>query len=457
MSRCFESKTRKTLCSLTLALLGGCLLATSAWALEINKGALALLLAKDDKGQVIGTGTGFVVDPTGLLVTNYHVILDADSVEAVFQNGNRVQVNGVLNLNRRQDWSILQLQKGFYSTLELGNTASLKEYTYTTALGFPSQGVSMQEDGLAGPLVQTHGFVLGILPQALPDFSFIYTSTPFDPGYSGGPLLDKENKVVGLATLEGRSINLALPIDYVKPHLASKELKTFQQLKESDRTSKEALYYRGNYQLYAMGDTDEAIRLYEQALKADPDFVPARYDLAVAYRGLGETDKAIAEYEKVLEANPKFPEALSNLGGQYFRKGETDKAIGYFKQALDVYPNFVQALSNLGAALNKTKRYREALPHLERSINLDPEFAIAYFNLGNSHFGLNQWQEAEKAYNTARTRGVDFLSLHWKLHEIYMKTDRKQEAIRELERIIEMDPLNTEAGEKLKSLKPETH
>ncbi|QPJ60393.1 MAG: tetratricopeptide repeat protein [Candidatus Nitronauta litoralis] len=457
MKRNFCLKLRRAIGQFFLISLIWSQLFTSANGFEVNKGALALLIAKDVKGEVIGTGTGFVAEPTGLLVTNYHVILDANTIEAVFQNGRRVGIQGVNNLNRRQDWAILQLEKGFYSTLEIGDSAALKNYDYTTALGFPSQRVHREQNGLIGPLVQTHGFVLGIHPQALPDFSFIYTSTPFDPGYSGGPLLDQDNKVVGLATLEGRSINLALPIEYVKPYLKPSSPKTLTALRKEDQNSPEALYYKGNFALYALGDSEKAIEYFEQSLSKDSSFIPARYDLAVAYRGLGQTDRAIAEYEKIIKANPKFPEALSNLGGQYFRKGETEKAIKYFTQALQVYPNFVQGLSNLGAALNKVQRFEEALPHLKRATDLDPEFAITQFNLGNSYFGLGQFEKAEHAFNTARTQGVDFLSLHWKLYEIYNKSDRQKEAIRELEMILEMDPMNQEAAEKLKSLKPQIH
>ncbi len=450
-------KSYRTIGHLFIVALFWAQLASNAQALEANKGALALLVAKDATGQVLGTGTGFVAEPTGLLVTNYHVIQGANTVEAVFRNGTRVATKGIHNLNRRQDWAILQLDKGFYSTLEIGDSSTLKEYAYTTALGFPSQGVHQEQEGLAGPLVQTHGFVLGVLPQALPDFSFIYTSTPFDPGFSGGPLLNKDNKVVGLATLEGRSINLALPIEYVKPLKNSGSLKSYSQLLEEDKTAPEALYYKGNFALYAMGNTEKAIQLYEQVLNKDSSFVPARYDLAVAYRGLGQADKAIAEYEKVVKANPKFPEALSNLGGQYFRRGETEKAIDLFKRAIEVHPNFVQGLSNLGAALNKVERFKESVPYLKKAADLDPQFAVTHFNLGNSYFGLKQYEAAEKAYNTARTRGVDFLSLHWKLHEIYLKSNRKEEAIRELELVLQMDPMNQEAGEKLKALKPQSH
>jgi tetratricopeptide (TPR) repeat protein len=419
---------------------------------EVNKNAIVLLVTKGDKGQTLGTGTGFIVKPDGTLITNYHVLVDAVSVEAIFQNGDRVPVTGVVSVDRNRDFSIVKLEGDLYSTLEIGDSDTLKVYDYTSALGYPTQSVQSERDGMRGALLQTYGFVLGIHPQALPGFSFLYNTTPFQPGFSGGPLVDKNNKVVGLATLEGRSINLALPINHIKPHLNDQKLMTFQQLLTADKLSKEAIYYRGNFALYALGESDKAIDLYQRALKIDPDFVLARYDLAVTYRGLGEVDKAIAEYEKVLKINPQFPEALSNLGGQYFRKGDVKQAVAHFRRAVEVYPNFIQALSNLGAALNKQGKSKEALPHLKKALSLDPEFAIAYFNLGNAHFGVGNLDEAETAFNTAIEKGIDFLSLHWKLHEIHLKKGRRSQAIAELETILQMDPQHPEAKKKLQEL-----
>ena len=429
---------------------------TVALSHEVNKNAIVLLVTKGDKGQTLGTGTGFIVKPDGTLITNYHVLVDAVSVEAIFQNGDRVPVTGVVKVDRSRDFSIVRLEGDLYSTLEIGDSDTLKVYDYTSALGYPSQSVQSERGGMRGALLQTYGFVLGIHPQALPGFSFIYNTTPFQPGFSGGPLVNKDNQVVGIATLEGRSINLALPINTIKPHLSDQKLMTFKQLLTADQLSKEALYYRGNFALYALGESDKAIDLYQRALKIDPDFVLARYDLAVTYRGLGEVDKAIAEYEKVLRINPKFPEALSNLGGQYFRKGDVKQAVAHFRRAIEVYPNFIQALSNLGAALNKLGQSKQALPHLKKALSLDPEFAIAYFNLGNAHFGVGNLDEAENAFNTAIEKGVDFLSLHWKLHEIHLKKGRRGQAINELEIILQMDPQHPDAKKKLKELQAST-
>ncbi len=425
---------------------------SAALSHEVNKNAVVLLVTKGDRGQTLGTGTGFIVKPDGTLITNYHVLVDAVSVEAIFRNGDRVPVQGVISLDRNRDFSILKLEEDLYSTLEIGDSDRLKEFDYTSALGYPSQTVQMERGGMKGALLQTYGFILGIHPQALPEFSFLYTTTPFQPGFSGGPVVNKENQVVGLATLEGRSINLALPINYIKPHLNDQKLMTFKQLLQADKISKEALYYRGNFALYALGEANRAIDYYQRALKIDPDFVLARYDLAVTYRGMGEVDKAITEYEKVLKINPRFPEALSNLGGQYFRKGNVKQAVAHFRRAVEVYPNFIQALSNLGAALNKMGNSKQALPHLKKALKLDPEFAVAYFNLGNAHFAQGNLDEAATAYNNAMQKGVDFLSLHWKLHEIHLKKGRRNQAIMELQTILRMDPQHPEARKKLREL-----
>jgi tetratricopeptide (TPR) repeat protein len=425
-----------------------------AFAHEVNKSAIVLLTCKDKAGEMISTGTGFIVKPDGTLITNYHVLVDAVSVNAVFQNGSQVPVRQVLKVDRIKDFAVLKLRQGLYSTLEIGDSRKIRAYDYSSALGYLSQSVSEEEGNFKGELLQTFGFVLGIHPQAHPDFPYIYNTTAFSPGFSGGPLVDKENKVIGIATLEGRGINLALPIHEVEPFLDQKTGMTLDQLFQEDRSSKEALYYRGNFSLYGKGDLDEAVLNFQEVLKKDPNFVLALYDLAAAKRNQGLIDETIADYEKILKINPHFPEALSNLGGYYFRAGKLEKAAALFEQAVQNYPNFIQALSNLGAALNKLDRASDAVPHLQKTIRLDPEFAIAYYNLGNSYFSLNRLEEAQKTYGKSVELGLDFLSLHWKLYETNNRLGKNLEAKKQLEIILQMDPENQKAQQALAKLSP---
>ncbi|MDA8560283.1 tetratricopeptide repeat protein [Nitrospinae bacterium] len=437
---------------INILIIGLMIVAESASAYEVNKNAIALLIAKDKAGKTVGTGSGFVARPEGTLVTNYHVLVDAHTIDVHFPNGSHSEVTGVFKVDRAKDFAILKLKEGFYSTLEIGDSSTLKVYDYTSALGYLSNEVTEQEDTVEGQMAQTYGFVLGIHSQADPEIPFIYTTTAFGPGFSGGPVVNKLNQVVGLATVEGRSINLALPINPIKEFLDSKTSFSLLNLLDEDKTSLEAMYYRGNYFLYGLGDPDKSLAEFKKILIKNPKFILAHYDLAVAYRDLGMLEKAIGQYEKTLELNPDFPEALSNLGGYYFREGRLDEAVKLFKKAIQVYPNFIQALSNLGAALNKQGQHDEAIPLLKKVLTLNPEFAIANFNLGNSLFALNRLDEAQKVFELSQEQGIDFLSMHWKLYKIHNKNKKLQDAEKELKIILEIDPFNEEAKKKLSEL-----
>lgn len=428
----------------------------TVFAYEANKSAVALLVAKNEVGKTVGTGSGFVIKPEGTLITNYHVLVDAHSIKAYFPNGIQARVTGIFKVDRIKDFAILKLEDGFYSTLELGESANLKSYDYNSALGYLSENVKENNGIVEGVVAQTYGFILGIHPQAFSNIPYLYTTTEFGPGFSGGPLVDKKNKVVGIATIEGRSINLALPIQNIKPYLNEKETFTFKELLQQDKNSIEAKYYRGNFYLNGMGDPNKAISEFEKILAKDPNFTLAHYDLATAYGDLGMQEEAIRHYEKTIELQPHFPEALSNLGGFYFRIGKIEEAKNLFKRAIEAYPNFIQALSNLGAVLNKLDQPEKAIPHLKKTIALNPEFAIAYFNLGNSQFALNRFDEAQISYKRSVELGLDFLSTHWKLYEIHLKNNALKKAEEELKIILEIDPENEKAQKKLSEL-PSIH
>ena len=147
------------------------ILSGSASAYEVNKNAVALLIAKDKTGKTVGTGSGFVARPEGILITNYHVLVDAHVIEVHFPNGSHSDVEGIFKVDRARDFAILKLKEGFYSTLEIGDSSSVQPYDYTSALGYPS--VTQQKDRVGDQLVQTYGFVLGIHSQAHPKTPFI--------------------------------------------------------------------------------------------------------------------------------------------------------------------------------------------------------------------------------------------------------------------------------------------
>ena len=106
--------------------------------------------------------------------------------------------------------------------------------------------------------------------------------------------------------------------------------------------------------------------------------------------------------------------------------------------------------------MNKIGKPKEAITYLKKALRLNPEFAIASFNLANSQFALNHYDQAQKSFERSAELGLDFLSMHWKLYKIHLERKAYKRATKELEKILEMDPLNEEAGKKLSEL-PKLH
>ena len=75
----FVNQKNVVFASILLILLGWL---SSAIAYEVNKSAVALLVAKNKACKTVGTGSGFVIQPEGTITTNYHVLVDAYSVKA---------------------------------------------------------------------------------------------------------------------------------------------------------------------------------------------------------------------------------------------------------------------------------------------------------------------------------------------------------------------------------------
>ena len=82
-----------------------------------------------------------------------------------------------------------------------------------------------------------------------------------------------------------------------------------------------------------LGQTDEAISCFQQALKANPQYAEAYNNLAMALLKQGKLEEAKQMMESALEINPEFAEALSNLADINRARGDTEIAIEQYRHA----------------------------------------------------------------------------------------------------------------------------
>jgi len=159
-----------------------------------------------------GLGSGVIVDAAGLVVTNYHVVAQAQEV-VVRTSDEREYVARVRGGDPATDLALLELQDVSkpLTPASLGNSDALRVGDYVVAIGNP---FGLELTVTAG-IVSAKARVIG----AGPYDEFLQTDAAINPGNSGGPLFGLDGQVVGINTAivaGGQGIGFAVPIDLVE-------------------------------------------------------------------------------------------------------------------------------------------------------------------------------------------------------------------------------------------------
>jgi len=177
--------------------------------------------AREEPGEPRrSTGSGFIIDPNGLIVTNAHVVESAGTIQVRLADGRRFPAN-VVGRDNRVDLALLKINGASRLTvLPLGDSNKLRVGELVLALGNPF-GL---EQSVSFGIVSRKGLPLTV---ASPGFDFIQTDAAINPGNSGGPLVNMSGQVVGVNSMAARngSIGFAIPSNLVKmllPQLATK-------------------------------------------------------------------------------------------------------------------------------------------------------------------------------------------------------------------------------------------
>jgi 2-alkenal reductase len=165
-----------------------------------------------------GEGSGFVWDKNGHIVTNYHVVQDAQDVEVTFLNGVTVPAE-LVGTDPDSDLAVLRVERSGdrLTPVALGDSDKVFVGQRAIAIGNPFGQEWTLTTGVVSALGRTQ-------PSGTSQFSIpemIQTDAAINPGNSGGPLLDREGNVIGVNTLilsEDRAsagVGFAIPVNIV--------------------------------------------------------------------------------------------------------------------------------------------------------------------------------------------------------------------------------------------------
>ena len=159
-----------------------------------------------------GTGSGVVIDKKGYILTNNHVVEDADEVKVSFGDGKTVS-GKVIGTDPKSDLAVVKVDNVDVQPARLGDSEKVSVGEWVIAIGNP---FGLDHTVTVGVLSAKNrsGFDSGHYED------FLQTDASINPGNSGGPLVDLDGEVIGINTMIagiGTGIGFAVPSSMAKP------------------------------------------------------------------------------------------------------------------------------------------------------------------------------------------------------------------------------------------------
>lgn len=171
---------------------------------------------------IMGVGSGFIVSPDGMILTNQHVVDNAKNVTVRLTDGREFKAK-VVGTDKRSDVAVIKIAATNLPTVRLGDSSKVKVGSWVVAIGSPYGFDNTVTAGIVSAKARSLGEETYV--------PFLQTDVPLNPGSSGGPLFDLNGDVVGInSQIYSRSggfqgLSFAIPIDIA--------LKVEQQLVQS--------------------------------------------------------------------------------------------------------------------------------------------------------------------------------------------------------------------------------
>jgi Trypsin-like serine proteases, typically periplasmic, contain C-terminal PDZ domain len=318
--------------------------------------SVVLILAPQIKGKTISLGSGFFVQ-SDVIATNYHVIKgSAHLYIKIVGQEDIYSVAKVLSVDSKRDLALLRVQDIEAPPLSLADDSGVEVGDEVYTIGNP--------EGLEGTLSQ--GIVSGIRQTTAG--KYLQITAPISHGSSGGPVLNKQGQVIGIAVgtfRKGQNLNFAIPVSDLNI-LLGRVTKDVDYADAPDRTSKKNPPFD----------------------KQAPLSAEEHYKLGELYFSQANYQQAAEEYKLAALLKLEYAEAYYGLGETYLRLQDGIQALDAYKEAIKIKPDYAEAHTGLGLSYIKLERYGEAIEATEVAIRIKPTDSKAFLVLGIIYFHL---------------------------------------------------------------------
>ncbi len=151
--------------------------------------------SKPERFEQVGTGSGVIISSNGYIVTNNHVVDQADDIEITLRNNDSYKAK-VIGTDPSTDLALLQIKKNGLPAMHIGNSDQVEVGEWVMAVGNP---FNLNSTVTAG-IVSAKGRNINIIDDKSAIEAFIQTDAAINPGNSGGALVNLNGELIGINT-----------------------------------------------------------------------------------------------------------------------------------------------------------------------------------------------------------------------------------------------------------------
>ncbi|MBI3839169.1 MAG: tetratricopeptide repeat protein [Planctomycetia bacterium] len=237
---------------------------------------------------------------------------------------------------------------------------------------------------------------------------------------------------------------------------------SYRQVLEADSRNADAMHLLGLIALQ-VENHPMAIEYLTAAIRVDGGQAVFHAHLGEAYRKLGQLDQAIACYRQALRIKPDDPQSYNNLGtllhaqakqaeaqashagasavaGQSAAQQQYSDAAAAYREALRLNPDYAEALINHGLLIQAQGQLDEALACFERAAQLKPNLAIAHTSRANVYRAKRMPREAIASYQAALGLKPNYPDAYNNLASLFNEIDQPDLAVAHCQKGLELDP-----------------
>ncbi len=222
------------------------------------------------------------------------------------------------------------------------------------------------------------------------------------------------------------------PLVVASPEKPTNEGNAASSVEEGDRQLK-------------LGNYDQAIKFYNEALKYDGKFIPAFLGKAKALGKKKDYELAYEEITKAIEIDPNNPEIYITRGDISDGKGNIGIALDDYDKAVSVGPKNVTAYIKRGKANVKMTFMDKALEDFNTALKLDPENGKAYIARGEYYKSGKEYDKALKDYENALKFEDCKPAAYSAMGDVYLEQGENDKAFEHFNKALEVDPNFAEA------------